>query len=130
MADGALPHLRASALDLKRPLFLPMSRNPRYFLCSSGTSPCMSGRARAQTYAEPVVEKPGARFPATPGGICGVRSDPETFFSQYFCFVLPSSSRDLSPLMSLGIFSEATDGTICPGVDSASKNVYQENSWG
>ena len=30
---------------------------------------------------------------------------------------------------SLGIFSEATDGTMCPGVDSASKNEYQENSW-
>jgi hypothetical protein len=30
----------------------------------------------------------------------------------------------------LGIFSEATDGTMCPGVDSASKNEYQENSWG
>jgi hypothetical protein len=28
-----------------------------------------------------------------------------------------------------GIFSEATDGTMCPGVDSASKNEYQENSW-
>jgi hypothetical protein len=39
-------------------------------------------------------------------------------------------SRDRSPVMSLGIFSEATDGTMCPGVDSASKNEYQENSWG
>jgi hypothetical protein len=29
-----------------------------------------------------------------------------------------------------GDFSEATDGTMCPGVDSASKNKYQENSWG
>jgi hypothetical protein len=28
--------------------------------------------------------------------------------------------------MSLGIFSEATDGTMCPEVDSASKNEYQE----
>jgi hypothetical protein len=28
------------------------------------------------------------------------------------------------------IFSEATDGTMCPGVDLASKNEYQENSWG
>jgi hypothetical protein len=33
-------------------------------------------------------------------------------------------------MVSLGIFSEATDGTMCPGVDSASKNEYQENSWG
>jgi hypothetical protein len=31
---------------------------------------------------------------------------------------------------SVGIFSEATDGTMCPGVESASKNKYQENSWG
>jgi hypothetical protein len=29
-----------------------------------------------------------------------------------------------------GFFSEASDGTIRPGVDSASKNEYQENSWG
>ena len=27
-----------------------------------------------------------------------------------------------------GFFSEATDGTMCPGVDSDSKNEYQENS--
>ena len=29
-----------------------------------------------------------------------------------------------------GFFSEATDGTLCPGVDSAYKNEYKENSWG
>ena len=28
-----------------------------------------------------------------------------------------------------GFFSEANDGTMCPGVDSASKYEYQENSW-
>ena len=28
-------------------------------------------------------------------------------------------------MVSLGIFSVATDGTMCPGVDSASKNEYQ-----
>jgi hypothetical protein len=28
-----------------------------------------------------------------------------------------------------GFFSEANDGTMCPGVDSASKNEYQKNSW-
>ena len=28
---------------------------------------------------------------------------------------------DRSPVVSLGILSEATDGTICPGVDLASK---------
>jgi hypothetical protein len=27
-----------------------------------------------------------------------------------------------------GNFSVATEGTICPGVDSASKNEYQEKS--
>jgi hypothetical protein len=27
--------------------------------------------------------------------------------------------------VTLGIFSVATDGTLCPGVDSASKNEYQ-----
>jgi hypothetical protein len=39
-------------------------------------------------------------------------------------------SRDRSPVVSLGLFSEATDGTTCPGVYSVSKNEYQENSWG
>ena len=29
------------------------------------------------------------------------------------------------PVVSLGIFSVATDRTMCPGVDSASKNEYQ-----
>jgi hypothetical protein len=38
-------------------------------------------------------------------------------------------SRDRFPVVSLGIFSEVTDGTMCPGVDSASKYEYQENSW-
>jgi hypothetical protein len=44
--------------------------------------------------------------------------------------VLVGRSRDRSPVVSLKIFSEATDGTMCPGVDSASKNEHQENSWG
>jgi hypothetical protein len=35
-------------------------------------------------------------------------------------------SRDRSPVVSLGIFSEAYDGTMCPGVDSTSKNEYQD----
>jgi hypothetical protein len=35
-------------------------------------------------------------------------------------------SRDRSPVVSLRIFSEATDGTMCPGVDSASKNEYRK----
>jgi hypothetical protein len=26
----------------------------------------------------------------------------------------------------MGIFSESTDGTMCPGIDSASKNEYQK----
>jgi hypothetical protein len=33
-------------------------------------------------------------------------------------------------MVSLRIFSEATDATMYPGVDSGSKNEYQENSWG
>jgi hypothetical protein len=33
-------------------------------------------------------------------------------------------SRDRSPVVSLGNFSVGTDGTMCLGVDSASKNEY------
>ena len=44
--------------------------------------------------------------------------------------LLVGRSQDRSPVVSLGIFSEANDGTMCPGVDSASKYEYQENSWG
>jgi hypothetical protein len=43
--------------------------------------------------------------------------------------LLDGGSRDRFPVASLGIFSEATDGTMCPGVDSASENEYQESSW-
>ena len=32
--------------------------------------------------------------------------------------------------MSLGIFSEATGGTTCLGVDTASENEYQDTPWG
>jgi hypothetical protein len=35
-----------------------------------------------------------------------------------------------SPVVSLGNFSEATDGTMYPGVDSASKNEYQDTLGG
>jgi hypothetical protein len=50
----------------------------------------------------------------------------------YFSFttLLVGGSRDRSPVVSLGIFSEATDETMCPGVDSASQNEYQELFWG
>jgi hypothetical protein len=34
-------------------------------------------------------------------------------------------SRDRFPVVSMGIFSVATDKPMCPGVDSASKNEYQ-----
>jgi hypothetical protein len=44
--------------------------------------------------------------------------------------LLVGGTRDRSAAVSLGIFSVATDGTMCPGDDSASKNEYQENSWG
>jgi hypothetical protein len=40
--------------------------------------------------------------------------------------LLMGGSRDQYPVVSLGIFSVATDGTMCPGVDSASKNKYQD----
>jgi hypothetical protein len=43
--------------------------------------------------------------------------------------LLVGGFQDRSPAVS-GIFSEATDETMCPGVNSASKNEYQENSWG
>ena len=33
--------------------------------------------------------------------------------------------QDRLPVVSLGIFSVAAHGTMCPGVDSASKNEYQ-----
>jgi hypothetical protein len=36
--------------------------------------------------------------------------------------VVVGRSQDRFPLVSLGIFSVATDGTICFGVESASKN--------
>jgi hypothetical protein len=38
-------------------------------------------------------------------------------------------SRDRFPVVSLRIFSGSFDSSMCPGVDSASKNEYQENSW-
>ena len=44
--------------------------------------------------------------------------------------LLVGGSRDRTPVVSLGIFSEATDGNMCPGVDSASKNEYRDTSWG
>jgi hypothetical protein len=39
-------------------------------------------------------------------------------------------SRDRSPVVSLGIFSVATDRSMCPGVESASKNEYQDTPRG
>jgi hypothetical protein len=44
--------------------------------------------------------------------------------------LLVGGSRDRSPVVLLGIFSEATDGTMCPGVDSAPKNEYQDTPGG
>jgi hypothetical protein len=44
--------------------------------------------------------------------------------------LLVGGSRDRSPAVSLGILSEATDGTMCRGVDSVSKNEYQETPGG
>ena len=39
--------------------------------------------------------------------------------------LLVGRSWDRFPVVSLGIFSVASDGTMCPGIDSASKNEYQ-----
>jgi len=39
--------------------------------------------------------------------------------------LLIGRSRDRFPVVSPGIFSVATNGPMCPGVDSASKNEYQ-----
>jgi hypothetical protein len=44
--------------------------------------------------------------------------------------LLGEGPRDRSLGVSLRVFSVATEGTMCPGVDSTSKNGYQENSWG
>ena len=44
--------------------------------------------------------------------------------------LLVGGSRDRSPVLSLWIFSVATDGTMCPGVDSTSKNEYQDTTGG
>jgi hypothetical protein len=40
--------------------------------------------------------------------------------------LLVGGSRNRSPVVLLGIFLVATDGTMFPGVDSASKNEYQD----
>jgi len=39
--------------------------------------------------------------------------------------LLVGRSRDRFPVVSLGSFSVGTDGTVCPRVNSASKNEYQ-----
>ena len=39
--------------------------------------------------------------------------------------LLVGRSRARFPVVSLGVFSVATDRTMCSGVDSASKNEYQ-----
>ena len=39
--------------------------------------------------------------------------------------LLLGPSRNRFPVVSLGIFSVATERTICPGVDSAAKHEYQ-----
>jgi hypothetical protein len=57
---------------------------------------------------------------------------------QYYCSrggwgstaLLVGGSRDRSSVVSLGIFSVATDGTMYPVVDLASKNKYQDTPGG
>ena len=43
-------------------------------------------------------------------------------------FIISWYVHELSDYENTLVFSESTDGTVCPGVDSASKNEYQENS--
>ena len=47
-----------------------------------------------------------------------------------FTPLLVGRSWDPFPVVLLGIFSVATDGTMCPGVDSASKMSTRDLSWG
>jgi hypothetical protein len=49
----------------------------------------------------------------------------EALFVQVFFIHLCMRSQDRFTGVTLGNFSVATDGTVCPGVDSASKNEYQ-----
>jgi hypothetical protein len=46
--------------------------------------------------------------------------------SGYGTALLVRRSRDWFLVVSLGIFSVATNRTMCPGVDSASKSEYEE----
>ena len=59
-----------------------------------------------------------------------VQEHVEAYIYLYVTAPLLGGSRDRNPVVSLGMFSVATDGTICPGIDSASRNEYQKNSWG
>jgi hypothetical protein len=44
--------------------------------------------------------------------------------------LLVGRTRNRFPVVSLGIFSVATDGTMCPGVDSSSKMSTRDFSSG
>ena len=49
------------------------------------------------------------------------------YVQEYFgTALLVGGSRDRSPVVSMESFFVATDGTMCPGFDSASKNEYQD----
>ena len=50
--------------------------------------------------------------------------------THFYAALLVGESRDRSPAKSLGISSVATNGTMCAGVDSASKNEYQDTPVG
>jgi hypothetical protein len=45
---------------------------------------------------------------------------------RFYCISFWRPSSELPGGVTLQIFSVATDGTMCPGVDSASKNEYQD----
>jgi hypothetical protein len=62
-------------------------------------------------------------------GGCSMVANGFSSSDMYIHIEVVGRSRDRSPVVSLRIFSEANDGTMCPGVDSASKNEYQENFW-
>jgi hypothetical protein len=46
------------------------------------------------------------------------------------CATSQKVSRSIPSGVAGDFFFKATDGTMCPPVDSVNRNEYQENSWG
>jgi hypothetical protein len=80
--------------------------------------PCCTRTACSRTESPPLLKKKKLLYWHSP--------EPGVAQCLRHCATLVGRSRDRSPVVSMGIFSEATDGTMCPGVDSASKNEYQD----